>query len=80
MILEVTRSHIKAKLGERCISVPGEMFFPPGDKMGFALTATDIRCWDAPHEQLPLTEAERQAVIDDIRREFEQGGHTLIAA
>lgn len=77
MILEVTRGHIKLMLDKRTITVPGEMFFPSNNKMGFALAMSDKLCWDAPHQHQLLTNAESLAIIHDIQMEFDRGGHTL---
>lgn len=77
MIVEVTRSHIKVRHEGRTIALPGEMFFPPNDKMGFALSVPNTLYWDAPHEHQALTGSERQTIIAVIRREFDRGGHTL---
>lgn len=42
VILDVTRSHIKHQLGDRTITIPGEMFFPPANKMGFVFSISDF--------------------------------------
>ncbi len=77
MILEVTRSHIKVRIDDRTITIPGEMFFPPNDKMGFAFAMADMLSWDAPNELHALTDLDRQTIVNDIQSEFDQGGHTL---
>lgn len=77
MILEVSRSHIKVKIQGREITVPGEMFFPPNDKLGFAIFKNEIKAWDAPNESDPLTDEEKAEIIKDIQQDFDKGGHTL---
>jgi hypothetical protein len=37
MILDVTRGHILFKYVDKTVSIPGEMFFPSDNKMGFAV-------------------------------------------
>jgi len=57
--------------------MPGEMFFPENDKLGFSLSIKDIKDWDEPYDNVKLTSTEIENVIDDIRQDFAKGGHTL---
>jgi len=77
MIVEVSRGYIRVEIKGRKITVPGEMFFPPNDKMGFAIFKNEIQAWDSPNEHDVLTVEEVDEVIKDIQQEFTQGGHTL---
>lgn len=77
MILEVSRGHIKVELLGKRLTVPGEMFFPPDEKMGFVVFEKGIKSWDEPNAGVALTKAEVDAVIEDIRQDFAKGGHTL---
>jgi len=77
MILDVSRNHIKVELEGKTISVPGEMFFPPDDKLGFAVYSNEVKFWDSPHEAIALTHQDIEKVFDDIRQDFAKGGHTL---
>lgn len=77
MILEVSRGHIKVEIRGREITVPGEMFFPPNDKMGFAIFKNEIKSWDSPNDSDMLTDEEIDEVIKDIQGDFAKGGHTL---
>lgn len=77
MILEVSRGYIKVKIAGREITLPGEMFFLPNDKMGFAIFKNEIKSWDSPNNSEMLTNREIEEVIKDIREDFAKGGHTL---
>lgn len=77
MIMEVSRGCIRVEIKGRKITVPGEMFFPPNDKMGFEIFKKEIQAWDAPNEHDVLTDEEVDQVIKYIQQEFTQGGHTL---
>ena len=77
MILEVSRGHIKVNIRGRVIRVPGEMFFPPNDKMGFAIYKNEIKSWEPPDDSEQLTSDEIKEVIECIRQDFAKGGHTL---
>lgn len=48
MIREVTRSHMSVEVNGRSLTIPGEMFFPPGGKIGFAIYTHEIKYWDHP--------------------------------
>ena len=78
MILEVSRGHIKVEIRGRILTVPGEMFFPPNDKMGFAIFKNEIKSWDSPDDRDLLTDEEIDEVIRDIQEDFAKGGHTFV--
>ncbi len=61
----------------RVVTVPGEMFFPPNEKMGFAIFEKQIRNWDSPNGSEQLTSEDIEEVIEYIRQDFAKGGHTL---
>jgi Immunity protein 74 len=77
VIIEVTRGHITVEISGRRVTVPGEMFFPDNDRMGFVVYSDRIRNWDAPDDVIAMTDEERRMVIDDIRVVFKKGGHVL---
>ncbi len=77
MILEVTRGSIKVAMAGKTVTVPGEMFFPDSGKMGFAIFRDQIRNWDYPNQEIELTQNDVSEVINDIRVDFEKGGHSL---
>ncbi len=53
------------------------MFFPPNEKLGFAVYSNEIKFWDEPNETIALTAQDINEVLDDIRQDFAKGGHTL---
>ena len=77
MILKVSKSYIQVELKGRVVTVLGEMFFPAGDKMGFAIYKNEIKFWDAPHENQKLKNNEIIDVIREIQEGFIKGGHIL---
>lgn len=76
MISEVTRSHMKVEVNGRSLTIPGEMFFPPDGKVGFAIYTHEIKYWDHPHG-LKISSLELDAVISGILRDFERAGNVL---
>lgn len=77
MVIDVTRSHIKVGLLGRTATLPGEMFFPEGGKLGFAIFKSQAKFWDAPNDRDVITDDELTAIVVDIRADFAKGGHTL---
>ncbi|MGE7961342.1 Imm74 family immunity protein [Pseudomonas sp. NPDC089918] len=77
MILEVSRGHIKVKIGDRTATAQGEMFFPGNDKMGFVVYRNSMRFWDVPNQHQIMTSEDIDTVISDIQADFFRGGHTL---
>ncbi|WP_180727632.1 Imm74 family immunity protein [Paraburkholderia largidicola] len=77
MILDVSRGHIRVKIGNRVVTVQGEMFFPGNDKLGFVVFSDSIKFWDPPDQTSPVLSSEKNLILDDIRADFDRGGHTL---
>ncbi|HEY0838815.1 MAG TPA: Imm74 family immunity protein [Vulgatibacter sp.] len=78
MVKEVTRGHIRVEVNGRIATIPGEMFFRPGDKIGFVVYRDSIGRWDPPHEEVPIGDLEKIEIIDEIRSDFSAGGHLLV--
>ena len=77
MIIRINRGSIMVSLHEKTITIAGEMFFPPNDKIGFLLYSASLKQWDHPHQDIALTADDIARIIADIRQGFESGGHTL---
>lgn len=76
MIFDISRGHIKVKIGEKVAVLQGEMFFPGNEKMGFVLYENLITHWSEPDMQ-PISSTEKEEIIEDVKIEFNRGGHTL---
>jgi hypothetical protein len=77
MILDVSRGYIRVKIADRVATVQGEMFFPGNDKLGFVVYSDSIKFWDPPDQASTISSSERKLILDDIRADFDRGGHTL---
>lgn len=75
MVIDISRGHIKVKVGEKIATLEGEMFFPGNDKMGFVLYRDSIKRWDNQDQTISPTEVE--AIINEIQLDFAKGGHIL---
>ncbi len=77
MIENITRGAIIVQAGERRATLPGEMFAPANSTMGFEIWRSNIRHWDAPHQNQPITPAEQEALLAEVAQEFERMGYVL---
>jgi hypothetical protein len=77
MILDISRGCIKVKMLNRTATIQGEMFFPGNDKLGFVIYSNTIKYWDPPDQNTQISLTEKQLILDDIRKNFSEGGHTL---
>lgn len=78
MILKVDRGKITVTLEEKTVHIPGEMFFPPDNKIGFAIDLKNLKHWDFPDQDLELTQGEIDEILHEIQDEFIKGGHSLV--
>ena len=77
MILEMTRGHIKLKVGERTVTIYGEALLPSSGEPDFVCGRNSIKAWEPPHEKEPLTEEARDQIIEMIRKELAEKKMTL---
>lgn len=77
MILTISRGSIKISLDGKNVTVPGEMFFPSNEKIGFAISLENLKHWDYPHQDIQLSQESTARIIDVIRSDFEKGCHSL---
>lgn len=78
MLLELTRSHLKMKMGERTATVQGELCRLDDGHMGFVIYADTITNWDEPHRADELTPNDIKRMIESIGFDFQRSGHTLL--
>jgi hypothetical protein len=53
--------------GERSLHVDSEVLMSPA---GMQIDASSIRSWKAPHDGVPLADAERKRIVENIRAAF----------
>jgi hypothetical protein len=77
MILEMTRGHIKLKVGDRTVTIYGEALLPSPGEPDFVCGRASIKTWDPPHEKDALTEGARKQIIEMVRSELAKRKMTL---
>jgi hypothetical protein len=75
MIREVSRGFILVELDGCVARVPGEMFFLPGQKVGFTVFNSQFIYWDRETKERLVTPRDREEIFRDIKSDFEKGGH-----
>ena len=61
MIIRINRGSIMVSLHEKTITIAGEMFFPPNDKIGFLLYSASLKLLVGVRVLLKLQESNRYA-------------------
>jgi hypothetical protein len=56
---------------------PGEMFFPPNGKLGFAVFLNSVKRWDPPHRDIEIAKHDIDSILEDIRADFAKGSYAL---
>lgn len=74
MIIQVTRGSILLAIGERTVTVYGEVLLPDKkDEPSFVVFSKSFTNWDKPFENKVISEKEKndilQIIIDEMRKE-----------
>lgn len=77
MIRQVSRGFILVEVDGCLARVPGEMFFLPQDRIGFTVFNSQFIYWDPEARQREVTTHDRQRIFEEIKLDFEKGGHLL---
>ena len=77
MIIEISRGHLKVRIGDRVTTVSGEMFFPSKEELGFIVYSESINYWDAPKDKIQIHENEKKEILASITAEFKTKGRIL---
>lgn len=77
MIRQISRGFILVEVDGHVARVPGEMFFLPQDRIGFTVFNDQFLFWDPETQRREVTTHDREKIFEDIKLEFEKGGHFL---
>lgn len=77
MILEMTRGHIKLKVGEKTVTIYGEAMLPAPGEPDFVCSRNAIKAWDPPDDEEPIDEGMCQKILALIREELAKKKMTL---
>jgi hypothetical protein len=61
----VGRTHVRYREGERSILIDAEVLAPG---RGIAIFTKSIKAWNAPHDQEAMSEEQKIAIAENIRR------------
>ena len=74
VVTEATRGHITIRVGEKSVTVYGEMLAWPD----YQLYADSLKTWDSPHDSEALTEQEKAAILNEVCEYLRQIGRVPI--
>jgi hypothetical protein len=78
MLEGVSRGEIKCAVDGKTISIYGEWFQPKGERPVFWVSREMIKKWDPPFNDQPLTDDERQAILDYFVLEMEKKWNAIV--
>jgi len=68
-ILELTRSHVKLRIGDRTVTIEGEAYMPGYGSPDFVVYMNTLQRWDPPDGE-SIREDERTRILEVMRRGF----------
>jgi len=69
MIIELTRGHITVKVGDKIAIVLGEIL---SGSINFVVYENSIQNWEPPHDQNPISEAEKEEIIATLKKDAKE--------
>lgn len=69
-LAEIARGHLRVKVGAKSVTISGEALLRGYGSPDFVLYQNSIAKWDAPHEHDDVTTAEKEQVIQFVKKEF----------
>jgi len=68
------RTGLRYRDHDRSMFIDSEVLMGPS---GMAVYRNSIRKWDPPHQELPVSDAERDRITDNLRRTFRFQGSEI---
>ncbi len=72
MITEITRSHIRIRVGDRTVTIQGEAYLPGYGSPDFVIYENSIRHWDPPNENIEIDEITRKEILELLGKGLEK--------
>jgi hypothetical protein len=73
-ILSMTRGEIRARVGDRSVTIEGEAFLRGYGSPDFVIYPKMLRAWDPPHEKEPLEEETKASIFEEIKQLLAERG------
>lgn len=77
MIIEITRSHIKMKFGEKTVTIEGEAYLRGHGSPDFVAYSNSIDYWDPPHDNERVDDQEKSMILENLKIEMDKKKMTL---
>lgn len=69
-LVEITRGHLRVKVGRKSITIYGEAFLRGYGSPDFVLYQNSVEKWDAPDDKENLNLIEKKQLVQFLREEF----------
>ncbi|PTA66412.1 Imm74 family immunity protein [Deinococcus arcticus] len=76
-IVQVTRSWISIRVGERSVRFGGEMLLPETGKLGFVIYRDRPSHWNPPDHGIPIAQTDTDAMVHAAQQTLARDGHVL---
>ncbi len=69
MIIDMARSYIRLKVGDKTIKIEGEAYIPGHGSPDFVAYANSIKIWEPPYENERINEDTKNKIIETLKSE-----------
>lgn len=76
-IVELTRGHIRMRVGDRTVTIEGEGYMPGHGPPDFDVYANSIRSWDPPDAHVEIDPRARGEILRLLREEMTKKNLTI---
>jgi len=73
-ITELTRGHVKVKVGDKFATVQCEMLIPTPELADFLVHRNSIRCWDPPFSDEFVEETIKDEIVKEVCEHLHKTG------
>jgi hypothetical protein len=71
MILEISRSRVRAEIGGKTVTIEGEGYLKGYGSPDFVMYKNSLQRWDPPDDGETIDEAMRQTILNGVKAEME---------
>jgi hypothetical protein len=77
MIVEITRSHVRMRSGDKTVAVQGEGYARGYGSPDFVIYKNSIIRWDPPFDALLIDEQTKEQILTDLKAEMSRKGMVI---
>jgi len=77
MIIEITRSYIRIRIGDRTVTLEGEAYMRGHGSPDFVVYENAIHHWDPPNDNIGIDENTKKEILEILKKEMAERNMTL---